>query len=76
MGRRFTNALVAAMALALVTLVIASGARADTAEDARTAARTRDFVRAAALWTELAQAGDRDAQYQLGSLYRAGDRGD
>ena len=34
--------------------------------------RVRDYPRAAALWTELAERGDRDARYQLGSLYRTG----
>ena len=34
--------------------------------------RARDYARAAEVWTLLADRGDRDARYQLGSLYRTG----
>jgi TPR repeat protein len=71
MARRFTRARLKAFVAALA-LASAGVASADLAEDARSAARVRDFARAAALWTQLADAGDHDAQYQLGSLYRAG----
>ncbi len=41
-------------------------------DDAQRAVLLRDYPRAAQIWSELAQQGDRDAQYRLGSLYRSG----
>jgi hypothetical protein len=48
--------------LAFALLAAASGARADLAEDARSAAHARDYS-ARPLWTELANRGDPDAEY-------------
>ncbi|TFG92691.1 MAG: sel1 repeat family protein [Myxococcales bacterium] len=57
----------------LVCLVLVAGsARADRLEDAEAAVRERRYADAAAIWTELAASGNGEAQYRLGSLYRAG----
>ncbi len=40
--------------------------------EADTAVRMRNFSRAAEIYLELAEAGDKEAQYTLGNLYRAG----
>ena len=59
--------------MAAALLLQAAAARAaDTAAEANDAVRARDYARAATLWSALAERGDRDARYQLGSLYRTG----
>ena len=40
--------------------------------EAEAAVRMRNFQRAAQLYEDLAEAGDQDAQYTLGNLYRSG----
>jgi TPR repeat protein len=45
---------------------------AATHEAAEAAVRTRDFAKAAELYLEMAKAGDKDAQFALGNLYRSG----
>jgi len=45
---------------------------AATLEDAQKAARVADFKTAASVYTELAEAGDANAQYELGILYIRG----
>ncbi|RIK94503.1 MAG: lytic transglycosylase, partial [Proteobacteria bacterium] len=70
MARRSSRfALVAACFAACIA---ARGAIADPADEARAAVRARDYGRAAALYRELAEGGDAEAQYQLAALHRVG----
>jgi TPR repeat protein len=39
---------------------------------AQAAVRVRDFEKAAQLYLEMAKAGDKEAQFALGNLYRSG----
>ncbi|MES9969879.1 MAG: hypothetical protein ABW092_07565, partial [Candidatus Thiodiazotropha sp.] len=46
--------------------------QASSHEEAETAIRLRNFNQAAEIYTNLAQQGDREAQFALGGLYRSG----
>ncbi|MEJ2455553.1 MAG: tetratricopeptide repeat protein, partial [Candidatus Thiodiazotropha sp.] len=56
----------------LLSLLAASLCQAGTHEEAEAAIRMRDFEKAAQIYLELAQAGDKEAQFALGNFYRSG----
>jgi ankyrin repeat protein len=58
--------------LAVLVLLLPSGALANSLAEAERAVRERAFERAAVIYRSLAQAGSPEAQYQLASLYRSG----
>jgi TPR repeat protein len=58
--------------LFLVLCLRDAGAMAGELEDARAAAKRRDYATALSLWERLARNGDRAAQNDLGVLYRNG----
>ncbi len=64
-GRNLFTALVAACALS-------APAAAGPLEDGNAAYREKEYAKAAAAWQPLAEKGDADAQYFLGTLYAEG----
>ena len=64
------NPLLRFAAVALLTLALP--AFAGPLEDGLDAFKAKEYARAAALWTPLAEAGDPTAQYRLGTLYAEG----
>jgi uncharacterized protein len=67
--RRSSRYFAAAMAVAAAfTSIVAAGPM----EDGLAAYRDREFAKAFELWRPLAESGNRDAQYQLGTLYAEG----
>ena len=65
---------VAGVLLAVLALVFAVqvGAAESSVADGLEAYRHADYAKAAALWRTLAEKGDAEAQYQLGTLYAEG----
>ena len=61
-----------AVGLALALLAVPATAGAQTFADGLAAAEAGDFATAMTLWRPLAEAGDHDAQYGIGRLYRDG----
>lgn len=60
-------------AIALLALIAANvPAAAGALEDGLTAYHAKDYVRALQLWRPLAEQGDADAQYEVGTLYAEG----
>ena len=57
---------------AAILLTFAIPAFAGPLEDGLDAFKAKDYAKAAALWTPLAEAGDLTAQYRLGTLYAEG----
>src|SRR5512140_1259738 len=57
---------------ALLLLALAAPTFATPLEDGLEAFKAKDYAKAAALWTPLAEAGDPTAQYRLGTLYAEG----
>ena len=55
-----------------VAMVLAASAFAGPLEDGMTAYREKDYSKAAALWTSIAEKGDAGAQYYLGTLFAEG----
>jgi TPR repeat protein len=56
----------------LLGLCTASMCQAASHAQAQAAVRVRDFEKAAQLYLEMAKAGDKEAQFALGNLYRSG----
>jgi len=70
--QRSLSAKTCGLALALSALLAASPGYAGGLEEARQAARARDFTRTAEILKPLAEAGNLEAQVTLAGLYRAG----
>ena len=61
-----------ARAAVLLSATLAGPATAGPYEDAMAAAKRGDYATAIGLWRPLADQGDRDARFLLGSMYAAG----
>ncbi|HEX9802749.1 MAG TPA: hypothetical protein VGB35_05820, partial [Gammaproteobacteria bacterium] len=58
--------------VATLLLLLAAPLSAVTMDDAKAAARMRDYPKMARVLQQLANGGDAEAQYQLANLYRSG----
>ncbi len=58
----------------LFTLTMSGSAVAEAVSisDGKASIRARDYTKAASIFTQLAQQGDHEAEYQLARLYRSG----
>ncbi|TMH35181.1 MAG: sel1 repeat family protein [Betaproteobacteria bacterium] len=60
------------LAVLFLTLIVAAAAAEGTLEEGLEAYRQGDYAKAATVWHPLADKGDSEAQYRLGTLYAEG----